>query len=119
MKGKLFLILGWLLLVPGIVTAADKTTTQDPSGVSAPRELPQKLDLNRVSREELVEVPGIGPHMAQAIVDLRSKKGSFARFEDLLEVSGIKEKKLASLAGYLEVVPLQTSAATAPAVQSK
>jgi DNA uptake protein ComE-like DNA-binding protein len=57
--------------------------------------------------------------MARAIVDLRSRKGSFTRVEELLEVTGIKEKKLAAIAGYLEVMPVQTSAATRPATQSR
>ena len=39
--------------------------------------------------------------------------------EELLEVSGIKEKKLASLTAYLEVMPLQVSTTTTPAPQSK
>jgi len=119
MKKVVTLLLGVLLLLPGIATATDRKTALEPPGVAATKELPQKLDLNRVSREELVGVPGIGPRMAQAIVDLRSKKGSFTRIEELLEVSGIKERKLASIAGYLQIVPLQTSAATAPAAQSR
>jgi competence ComEA-like helix-hairpin-helix protein len=107
-------VLAVLLLAPGIVTAADKKPGPDQL-VSAAARTPQKLDLNRASRDELVAVPGIGPRMAQAIVDLRLKKGAFSRVEELLEVTGIKEKKLASIAGYLEVVPLQTSTATSPA----
>jgi len=109
------LILWALLLSPGIATAAERKTGQEPPVVTTTKGLPQKIDLNRVSREELIGVPGIGPRMAQAIVDLRSKKGSFTRMEELLEVTGIKEKKLAAIAGYLEIIPLQTSAATAPA----
>jgi len=112
-------ILGVLLLATGIVSAAEKNTTQDPQVSSTAKELQKKLDLNRASRDELVGVPGIGPRMAQAIVDLRTKKGSFKKVEDLLEVTGIKEKKLASLSGYLEVIPVQTSASTTPAVQSR
>ena len=119
MKRIVTLILGVLLLSPGIVTAAERKTAQEPSGVTTTSELPQKLDLNRASREELVGVPGIGPSMAQAIVDLRTKKGSFTRVEELLEVTGIKEKKLAAIVGYLEVKPPQTSAATTSAAQSR
>jgi competence protein ComEA len=113
------LILGVLLLSPGIVKAAEKKAALETPAVTAAEELPKKLDLNRVSREDLVGVPGIGPSMAQAIVDLRSKKGSFTRVEELLEVTGIKEKKLAAIAGYLEVKPPQTSAATTSAAQSR
>ena len=119
MKRIVTVFLAILLLFPGIVTAADKKTGQDQPASAAAKAIPQKLDLNRASREELIEVLGIGPRMAQAIVDLRAKKGSFKRVEELLEVTGIKEKKLASIAGYLEVVPLQTSATTAPATATR
>lgn len=119
MKRIVALVLGVLLLSPGIGGAADRKATQEPPGAAAARGLPLKLDLNRASAQELVGVPGIGPRMAQAIVALRSKKGSFTRVEELLEVTGIKEKKLAALAAHLEVVPFQTSAATPPAAQSK
>lgn len=115
MKRIMPLVLGVLLLSPAVLSAA--------AGNSAPERpaatvQPQKLDLNVVSSEELVAVPGIGPRMAQAIVDLRAKKGSFKAIEDLLEVSGIKEKKLAALAKYLEVLPLSTAAkGAAPAAK--
>ena len=119
MKRIVTVFLAILLLFPGIVTAADKKTGQDQPASAAAKAIPQKLDLNRASREELIEVPGIGPRMAQAIVDLRHKKGSFSRVEDLLEVSGIKEKKLAALTVYLEVVPLKISTAATPVAESK
>jgi competence ComEA-like helix-hairpin-helix protein len=108
-----------LMLSPGILAAAEKKAGQEVPATVAVKAMPQKLDLNRASREELVGVPGIGPRMAQAIVDLRQKKGSFKRVEELLEVTGIKEKKLAAIAGYLEVIPLQASAATAPATTTR
>jgi competence protein ComEA len=113
------LILGVLLLSPGIVKAAERMAAQETPAVTATVEFPKKLDLNRASREDLVGVPGIGPSVAQAIVDLRSKKGSFTRLEELLEVTGIKEKKLASIAGYLEVQPPQSSAAATPEPPSR
>lgn len=108
---KIVVLLAALLLAPGIATAAERKTAQEPPA-SSTRALQQKLDLNRVSLEELVGVPGIGPRMAQAIVDLRLKKGSFKQIEDLLEVTGIKKKKLAAIAGYLEVRALPAPIAT-------
>lgn len=112
-------ILTALLISPGVGTASERKSPQEQPATEAAVALPQKLDLNRVSREELVGVPGIGQHMAQAIVDLRVKKGSFKRVEDLLEVPGIKEKKLASISGYLEIRPPQASTAAAPAPPSR
>jgi competence ComEA-like helix-hairpin-helix protein len=60
-----------------------------------------KLDINKATVEQLEGVPGIGPRMALAIVDLRAKKGSFAHLDDLLEIRGIGEKNLAALSAYL------------------
>lgn len=116
MKKIVPLLLAALLFAPGITTATDRKTAQD-QPASATKAAPQKLDLNRATAEELVGVPGIGPRAAQAIVDLRSKKGAFKQVDDLLEVPGIKKKKLASLAAYLEVVP--PPAKTAPVVQPR
>lgn len=72
-----------------------------------------KLDLNRATVDELVGVPGIGPRMAQAIVDLRTSKGSFATFEELLQVRGIKEKTLKAITPYFAT--LTTQPASSPA----
>jgi competence protein ComEA len=47
------------------------------------------LDLNAANVKELVQVPGIGPKTAQAIVDFRRKSGRFRRVEDLLASKGI------------------------------
>jgi competence protein ComEA len=97
--------LGLLLLTPGPVAAADRNPAQEPKPPLVATAAPLKLDLNVVSAEELLGVPGIGPHMAQAIVELRTKKGQFKNVEELLEVAGIKGKKLAAISKYLEVVP--------------
>jgi DNA uptake protein ComE-like DNA-binding protein len=57
--------------------------------------------------------------MAQAIVDLRSRKGSFASLDELLEVRGIKEKKLAALTAHLVVVPPKATGQTPAATPSR
>lgn len=56
-----------------------------------------KVNLNRATARELEEVPGLGPVLARRIVDHRRGAGPFREVEDLLEVSGIGEKKLAGL----------------------
>lgn len=57
------------------------------------------LDINAASAEELAGLPGIGQVLAERIVDYRAEHGPFAAVEDLTEVSGIGEKKLAELEG--------------------
>lgn len=58
------------------------------------------LDINRASFDGLVLVPGIGEKTAAQIIALREKKGGFRSVEELMEIRGIKEKKLARLRKY-------------------
>jgi competence ComEA-like helix-hairpin-helix protein len=62
-----------------------------------------KIDLNRVSEEELVLVPGIGEKLAAKIVQFRELRGKYVELADLTAISGIKEKKLQRLEKYLTV----------------
>jgi len=55
------------------------------------------IDLNRAQADQLVELQGIGPVLAQRIVAYRDENGRFATVEDLLDVPGIGEAKLALL----------------------
>lgn len=47
------------------------------------------IDLNTASAAELEELPGVGPAIAQRIVEHREKNGPFTSVDGLLEVSGI------------------------------
>jgi competence protein ComEA len=62
------------------------------------------LDLNEVEEEHLKLIPGIGPHLAHKIIQYRYQKGEFQKIEELMEVTGIGEKKLRTLKQYL-IVP--------------
>ncbi len=55
-----------------------------------------KIAINRASANELLTLPGVGPVLAQRIVDHRTRNGPFESVEDLLDVPGIGEAKLAS-----------------------
>jgi competence protein ComEA len=55
------------------------------------------LDLNLATAAELDALPGIGPVLAQRVVDWREQNGAFASVEELLEVTGIGPSVLADL----------------------
>lgn len=55
------------------------------------------IDPNRADAAELASLPGIGPALAQRIIDERTRGGPFQTPDDLLRVSGIGEKTLAKL----------------------
>jgi len=55
------------------------------------------IDLNAATVVELEELPGVGPVLAERIAAYRDEHGPFAAVEDLLDVPGIGEGKLALL----------------------
>ena len=55
------------------------------------------LDLNTATPEQLDELDGIGPGMAGTILEYRERHGGFGSVEELGQVPGIGEKRLAAL----------------------
>ena len=54
----------------------------------------QAVNVNTASIEELQAVRGIGPALAERIVEHRSANGNFESLDDLLEIRGIGSAKL-------------------------
>ena len=55
------------------------------------------IDLNQADMAQLEELPGVGPVLAERIVAHRDANGPFGSLEDLLDVPGIGEGRLATL----------------------
>ncbi len=60
------------------------------------------LDVNAATAEELGELPGIGPVLAERIIAWREENGPFTGREDLLSVSGIGPALWEDIAPYIE-----------------
>ena len=58
-----------------------------------------KLLINQAPKEKIVELPGIGPVLADRIISYRSNNGGLKRVEELRNVKGIGVKKLEALRG--------------------
>ncbi|MDR1851165.1 MAG: helix-hairpin-helix domain-containing protein [Propionibacteriaceae bacterium] len=60
------------------------------------------VSLNQATSDQLETLPGVGPALAAKIIAYRDENGGFTEVRELLQVSGIGEKK------YAEIAPLVT-----------
>lgn len=57
-----------------------------------------RVSINSANASEIEQLPGVGPVLAQRIVDYREAHGSFRQLRDLLNVPGIGDSKYAQIA---------------------
>jgi competence protein ComEA len=77
---------------PGSASAAEVDT-----GTNAGAGPAEPIDLNTAGPAELQTLPGVGPAMARAILEERTRRGGFRSPRDLLGVPGIGERRFARL----------------------
>lgn len=80
---------------------APSTSTPSTGGGDATADAPLALDLNVATAQELEQLDGVGPAIAANIVAYREQHGGFASVDELDEVSGIGEAKLAAIRAQL------------------
>ncbi len=72
------------------------------------------VDINTASRELLTYVSGVGPALAQGIVDCRNKQGAFKSRSDIANIPRFNVKAFEQAAGFMRVMnaenPLDASA---------
>ncbi len=61
------------------------------------------VDVNAASAEALASVPGIGAAIAARIVEIREQDGAYTTFDELLDVAGMTESRLARAQPYLRL----------------
>ncbi|MEV0525180.1 ComEA family DNA-binding protein [Streptomyces sp. NPDC050439] len=76
---------------PGAGAAAGTAAGATGASPAAP------IGLNTATAEQLDELPGVGPVLAQHIIDYRTEHGGFRAVDELREVNGIGDKRYADL----------------------
>ena len=56
-----------------------------------------KVNINTANQSELDRLPGIGPSLAERIIEYREENGNFKNIEDLQNVKGIGDAKFADI----------------------
>ena len=95
----------WLPATADPVAAVTGTATAVSAGRPGKDLLTGTIDVNTADLRSLQRLPGIGPAMAQRIVDYRRQTGKFRTPRELSNVRGIGPKKLKLLLEHVSVGP--------------
>ncbi len=123
-SGKACLVLSLIVLVWNVgATARHLLSPGSPPSFEAQGQLPsqasmdpqltarqayllgKRVDINRAGLSEIERLPGISRQVAESVVETRRRMGRFRRPEDLLKVTGIKEKRLKKILPFLLELP--------------
>lgn len=72
---------------------------------AAPLDYRFLVDVNSAEWPELAQLPGIGPKLAQRIIDSRGAEGAFRTIDDLDRVEGIGPRTLEGMRPYVLPLP--------------
>ena len=82
----------------------------DPPSAAAPKRSHKGLlDLNRATDQDFDALPGIGPRLAERIMEYRQSVGVFHSLDELRTVKGIGKKKFERIRPLVTVTPGATS----------
>jgi competence protein ComEA len=94
---------GRQVLVPIRAPAAAVGAPAAPGAAATGAAPAQPINLNTATLEQLDTLDGVGPATAQKILDFRQAHGGFGSVDELDQVPGIGEKRLAALREHLRV----------------
>lgn len=92
---------GEMIYVPTVEEALERRPIQDTDKTTDEKN--GKVNINTASKEELMEIPGVGESKAESIIAHRKEHGDFSSPEAIMEVSGIKEGMYEKIKDYIVV----------------
>ena len=62
-----------------------------------------RININSAGKDQLIALPGIGPKIAEKIIDYRREKGKIYDIRELKQIKGIGDKKIENIKPFLTV----------------
>lgn len=92
---------------PAAATLSDRTTAAREPGEPGATPVPgtRRIDINTASAAELGLLPGIGPKLAERIIEDRARRGPFESVDALDRVKGIGPRTVERLRAMAEARP--------------
>ena len=87
----------------------------EPAQMLEPSPVTYRVDLNEARRAELLQLPGVGPHLADRIEEYRRTHGGFRTVDELRKVSGVGPATMEKLRPLVCVRTAETIATPPPA----
>lgn len=86
-----------------LYTAAPAAAVDRSVPAAEPEEDGERIPINFAGKDELTQLPGVGPALAERIIEEREQNGVFRLPEDLLAVRGIGAATLQRLLPYISL----------------
>ena len=99
---------GEKIYIPKVGEVLGNSNNQIPSGpnkslIANYNNQTSLVNLNRATVAELDKLPGVGPAIAQKIIDYRQEKGGFVSVEEIKLVPGIGDKMFENIKDLIEI----------------
>lgn len=88
-----------------VAESIEGSKIESPSPVAPPKRSHKGLlDLNRATDQDLDSLPGVGPKLAERIMEYRQSVGAFHSLDELQAVKGIGKKKFERIRPWVTVI---------------